>query len=372
MNKTTIIYIIVIIFIIYLLFNLKPYSEKFTQTAVPIPRIYLPLTIYRNNRYAVDVNKNPVILNEISKSEFDSDKGVLFNGSNNKYIMISELVGNYTICFNIYTTSIVPNTYIFNHGQLPAPDFNLYSIPVSPTVLQKDPRVLYRITDNGYTPTGQTTSHFRSNTEIILDSREPAFNNNGDPYPTDPIAALPLIGSPINGPFIQPGTTVIGVEYMSTMPSSRNIAGTIIRISQPLVNVKEDKGMHFIYTFPLNFQYRKGMGLSVQVKDENNLRLGALDTSSQSDTIIDGTVSLLNKWNFVCVTVSGSTQASLWINGTEFKKTGNKPWESGKFIIGGQSTNGKSFTGYPSPNNGSIKSLFNNASTLRVAFWSFS
>jgi hypothetical protein len=346
MNKTTIIYIILIIFTIYLLLNLKPFREKFTQTSVPSPSIYLPLTLYRNVRYAVDNNKMPVIIDGLSNLDFDSNKGVFFDGSNNKYIMISDLSGNYTICFNLYVTNIVPNTFIFNQGQLPFPPFNFSSIPASQNVLKKDPRILYYISDNGFTDLGVSVTRFPSATQIILDSREPAFNNTGNGYPAGGQQPLPVIGSPINGPFIQSGTTVVSARYISLPSSPKYVAGILISISQPLSGIREKSGDIFIYTFPMNFQQRNGMGLSVKVKDENNLRLDALDPSSKNDTTVDGTVSLLNKWNFVCITVSGSTQSSLWINGKEYRKSLNIPWQLGKFIIGGQLTNGNSFTGY--------------------------
>jgi len=346
MNKTTIIYIILIIFTIYLLLNLKPFREKFTQTSVPSPSIYLPLTLYRNIRYAVDMYNKPYPINGLTNLDFDLNKGVFFDGSNNKNIIMSDLSENYTICFNIFVTNIVPNTYIFNQGQLPFPPFDFFSIPASQIVLKKDPRILYYITDNGYSDLGVSITRFPSSTQIILDSREPAFNNTGNGYPAGGQQPLPIIGSPINGLYIQSGTKVVSARYISLPSSPKYVAGILISISQPLSSMTEKSGDSYIYTFPLNFQQRNGLGLSVQVKDENNLRLGALDPSSKNDTTVDGTVSLLNKWNFVCITVSGSTQASLWINGKEYKKNLNIPWQLGKFIIGGQLTNGNSFTGY--------------------------
>ena len=116
------------------------------------------------------------------------------------------------------------------------------------------PRLLYRITDNGYTATGQFATHFPSSTQIILDSREPTFDANGTVGIGSAKAALPEVGSLINGPFIQPGTTVVKVEETSVLPSNPYVGGTYVTISQPLVGIKEDRGDVFVYTFPLNIQ----------------------------------------------------------------------------------------------------------------------
>jgi hypothetical protein len=88
-----------------------------TPTTVPLPNIYLQLLNYEVTLSAVDISNKPVIISELTDENFDFENGVLFDGSNNKYIMTSDLPGNYTICFSIYVTNIVENTYIFNHGQ---------------------------------------------------------------------------------------------------------------------------------------------------------------------------------------------------------------------------------------------------------------
>jgi len=218
MNKTTIIYLILIIFLIYIILNLKSYNEKYTQTSVPKPNIYLPLTNYNSTITAVDNNQKPVIINGLSSSDFNETNGVFFDGSNNKYIMTPDLYGNYTICFNLYVTNITPNSFIFNQGQ------------------------------------------------------------------------------------------------------------------------------------PYNSNWAKGIGLFIQVGGEKILRLGAYDPELYNGTGVDGTVLLLNKWNFVCITVESSggwMTSSLWINGIQYQKGGsNRAWANGYFILGGQLQSGKSFTGY--------------------------
>lgn len=232
MNKTTIIYILVILVVIYLFFNLRErnekynqkYIEKFTQTSVPEPNIYLPLTNFDNTRYTVDLNKKPVIINGLSKSNFDPEKGVFFDGSNNKYIMTSGLSNNYTICFNIYVTNIAPNV----------PNTNL--------------------------------------TFMI---------NQGNLY---------------------------------------------------------------------DDSWSNGLGLFVVIDNENTIKLRVTDPILYNSSEVKGSVSLLNKWNFICVTVSttseGFLESTLWINGEPYLKGRNREWASANFILGGQLRNGNSFTGY--------------------------
>jgi hypothetical protein len=193
--------------------NVKLYA------AIPSPNIYLPLTEYWETVSIVDVNRDPVTINRLSEVNFDQEKGVLFDGSNESYIMTSDLSGNYTICFNIYVTSIIPNSFIFNQGKI------------------------------------------------------------------------------------------------------------------------------------YNKEWANGIGLYIQIKNANALVLGVYDPQLYNGTGVEAPVSLLNKWNFICITISelsgGWKEISLWINGIEYRKGSlNKAWSSNNFILGGQLNNGKSFTGY--------------------------
>jgi len=86
-------------------------------------------------------------------------------------------------------------------------------------------------------------SHFASsNTQIILDSRLPILDNKGNAEFDKRLGNNPVIGTIINGPFVQPGTTVIAIE-------NTNNNRQIITLSQPLVNVIEKNNQIFIYTF---------------------------------------------------------------------------------------------------------------------------
>ena len=85
--------------------------------------------------------------------------------------------------------------------------------------------------------------HFASsNTQIILDSRLPVLDNNGNAEFDKRLGNNPVIGTIINGPFVQPGTTVTAIE-------NTNNNRQIITLSQPLVNVIEKNNQIFIYTF---------------------------------------------------------------------------------------------------------------------------
>lgn len=86
-------------------------------------------------------------------------------------------------------------------------------------------------------------SHFASNnTQIILDSRLPILDDNGNALFDKSLGNNPVIGTIINGPFVQPGTTVTAIE-------DTNNNRQIITLSQPLVNVTEKNNQIFIYTF---------------------------------------------------------------------------------------------------------------------------
>lgn len=85
-------------------------------------------------------------------------------------------------------------------------------------------------------------SHFASsNTQIILDNRLPILDNDGNADFDKRLGNYPVIGTIINGPFVQPGTTVTAIENTNN--------GQIITLSQPLVNVIEKNNQIFIYTF---------------------------------------------------------------------------------------------------------------------------
>ena len=109
--------------------------------------------------------------------------------------------------------------------------------------------LLYRVTDNGYTATGHYATHFPTFTQIVLDSREPIFDGNGNLINFGSRANTPKIGSTINGPFIQPGTVLLDVIDTPTMPSNPYVGGQVITISKPIQNMREDRGDVFTYTF---------------------------------------------------------------------------------------------------------------------------
>ena len=81
-----------------------------------------------------------------------------------------------------------------------------------------------------------------SNTQIILDSRLPILDNNGNAEFDKRLGNNPVIGTIINGPFIQPGTTVTAIE-------NTNNNRQIITLSKPLLNPIEKNNQIFIYTF---------------------------------------------------------------------------------------------------------------------------
>ena len=65
-------------------------------------------------------NTYSITLNNLSEQDFDSNNGVNFQNSENKYIMIPQLTGSYTVCFDIFVTSYnsLTSNYIFNQGVL--------------------------------------------------------------------------------------------------------------------------------------------------------------------------------------------------------------------------------------------------------------
>jgi hypothetical protein len=124
-------------------------------------------------------------------------------------------------------------------------------------IFKPDPNLIYRISDNGYTAGGDNASRFPSPTEIILDSRPVVFDMSGNPgvggNAQSPRALIPLPGSPVEGPFLQPGTTVVKIERYG-MPSNPYVEGSLLTVSKPIVNKSEWKGQVFLYTFPKNYK----------------------------------------------------------------------------------------------------------------------
>jgi len=85
-------------------------------------------------------------------------------------------------------------------------------------------------------------SHFASsNTQIILDTRLPILDNKGNAEFDKTLGNNPVIGTIINGPFVQPGTTVTALKNKNN--------SQIITLSKPLLNPVEQKNQIFIYTF---------------------------------------------------------------------------------------------------------------------------
>ena len=121
---------------------------------------------------------------------------------------------------------------------------------IPPSLLIKiDPNLIYRASDNGYTASGHFATHFPSSTRIILDTRSPVLNDKGDVINYGAPAETPNPGSIIRGPFIAPGTTVVSVENSGRLPSNPYVNGQTVSISKPLVNMKEDRGLVFVYSF---------------------------------------------------------------------------------------------------------------------------
>jgi hypothetical protein len=65
-------------------------------------------------------NTYSITLNNLNESDFDPNNGVNFQNSEDKYIMIPQLTGSYTISFDIFVTSYnsLTSNYIFNQGVL--------------------------------------------------------------------------------------------------------------------------------------------------------------------------------------------------------------------------------------------------------------
>ena len=121
-------------------------------------------------------------------------------------------------------------------------------------IFKPDPNLIYRISDNGYTAGGDNATRFPTTTQIILDSRGVIFDMSGNPGCCTPNPAeTPLPGSPVEGPFLQPGTKVVSIERWG-MPSNPYVIGSLLTIDKPIVNKSEWKGMVFLYTFPKNYK----------------------------------------------------------------------------------------------------------------------
>jgi hypothetical protein len=103
-------------------------------------------------------------------------------------------------------------------------------------------------TDNGYSASGQFATHFPSPTQIILDSRTITVNSSNAVTGYGSTSPVPALGSIVTGPFIDPGTTLVSISS-SSMPGNPHISGLLATISKPLVNMKENIGDIFIYTF---------------------------------------------------------------------------------------------------------------------------
>jgi hypothetical protein len=127
------------------------------------------------------------------------------------------------------------------------------SSPASvPLQFVEDQNLIYRASDTGYNTQGNFATHFPSSTQIILDSRKPAFDLSGNVINFGSTADSPLTGSLISGPFVKPNTTVVSVQNSGRLSSNSYVDGQTITISQPLENIVENKGQVFIYTFTRN------------------------------------------------------------------------------------------------------------------------
>ena len=109
-------------------------------------------------------------------------------------------------------------------------------------------QVSKRVTDNGYTASGSFATHFPSSNQIILDSRLPKFSGKvatgfGSAAPD------PAIGSLVTGPFVQDDTRVTRVIASGRMPSNPYVDGKTVVLNKSLVNIREDRGDVFTYTF---------------------------------------------------------------------------------------------------------------------------
>lgn len=135
-----------------------------------------------------------------------------------------------------------------DEGQIFVYTFTDGLIPTG-SLIKLNPDLSYRVTDYGYDNTSQPVTHFLSSTKIILDSRKPILRKDGPTFNSDNFAPGPTIGQTINGPFIQPGTTVINIEIKGAIPSDLTIPAQVITISKPLINVNEKPGDIYTYIF---------------------------------------------------------------------------------------------------------------------------
>jgi hypothetical protein len=205
-----------VIYRIYHVHNHKKYTEKFGDVSVPQPIIYLPLTNYYDTKTYIDIYNNPVVVNGLGNNDFDENNGVKFDGSPNKYIQTSDLVGSYTICFSLYLNAITPNSFIFNQGTMYTSDW-MNGLGMFLSV--QDSSTLYLGTYDSilYTGTGVTgTSEFLNNWSFITVVVKPGISTilyvNGFPYPKKPNNSKWSTGS-----FILGGQTLNGSSFKGFM-----------------------------------------------------------------------------------------------------------------------------------------------------------
>jgi hypothetical protein len=130
-------------------------------------------------------------------------------------------------------------------------DFLAYNLFDRDNIVKENDPFYYRITDTGHTYNvwyQKYSSTFLSDTQILLDSRFPNFDSNGNFKNYGDTAPKPKIGSAINGPFIQNGTIVLDVVDTPNLPSC-NIPGHLIFLSKPMTARDDKIGDAFVYTF---------------------------------------------------------------------------------------------------------------------------
>ena len=119
--------------------------------------------------------------------------------------------------------------------------------PVKDGVYIDTPQITL-ITNNGYNATGQFLSRYSPDfTQIFFDSRTPISGANGSAQQGQVTSPLPVIGSTVEGPFVQPGTRVVNVQKTDTMPGNPYVAGYTVTLNQPLANVNETLGAFLAY-----------------------------------------------------------------------------------------------------------------------------
>jgi len=96
-----------------------------------------------------------------------------------------------------------------------------------------------------------------------------------------------------------------------------------------------------------NNEWMNGMGMFLTVQNSSKLHLGVYDPILYSGTGIEGYGNILNNWTFITIVVKPGISSILYLNGVGFPKEGNNyEFSNGSFILGGQTLNGPSFTGY--------------------------